>query len=663
MDSSLLSLCLVNTLWQKYQKTYIDNFVPLMVTTLLKHEILTFSRNDNDKIVEAFVEDYGITLPREPAISILGRCKKLGIIRHIGNSLSVNIQNASKFDVSEDIKTNSNNHERLCADFTEFVKSRYSDYANALSYEVVSGLMLNFIENNDVSLFFLYNDRNEGLLPEPKLPHNAKRYKHIFSKYVLYAAENNPVMFRVIEDMVLGSIATHALLFSFAKQTGDTLKDCDIYLDTSLILRLIGADENYYTDSVSLFLESIKCSGGNLKIFEHTYDEAKEALDASLEWVESPNFDVTKANRATLFFRQKGYTRSHVELIRASLERKINEFGINVIAKPLYSADNITIDETEFQEIFENEIKKHDASFNPVKYRSRTQRDVDSICAISRLRNNIRYTDSIQKAKYLFTTLNGALVIANKIYNKKHNLNKNNIYEAVSDIFLGTYLWANTPQIAAKTNVARIKAVALSAIKPDADMEYAFYQAAKRLKDDKRIKDDDYILVNNSHLVTDLLSEKTIGDTTLVSENTVFDILEEVKNRIIGNTNVELREVTAKFEEEQKLRMAAEQKAEEKERQASMLIVTLSLKAKNKAKHKSLGFKIGMWILLIASVIVPLLGALLSSNKIIALFSAIFTALWLILGANGYTIGNLADKFYAKVLKNEKIKLGINTKE
>jgi hypothetical protein len=123
-----------------------------------------------------------------------------------------------------------------------------------------------------------------------------------------------------------------------------------------------------------------------------------------------------------------------------------------------------------------------------------------------------------------------------------------------------------------------------------------------------------------------------------------------------------LREVTAKFEEEQKLRMAAEQKAEEKERQASMLIVNLSLKAKNKANNKTRGFKIGMWILLIASIIIPL-GALLTPNKIIALFSVIFPALWLILGANGCSIGNLADKFYAKVLKNEKIKLGIDRKE
>ena len=273
-----------------------------MVTILLKHKFLSFSRNDNDKIVAAFAEDYGITLPREPAISILGKCKKLGIIRHIGNNLSVNISVVGKFDISEDIKTNSIKHEQLCADFIEFVKLHYPDYVNALSPDVVSTLMLSFIENNDVSLFFLYNDKNEALLPDPKLPHNAKRYKHIFLKYVLYISENNHVMFRIIEDMVLGSIAAHALLFSFAKQAGDTLKECDIYLDTSLVLRLIGADENYYADSVSLFLESIKGSGGNLKIFEHTYDEAKEALDASLEWVESPYFDVTKANRATLFF-------------------------------------------------------------------------------------------------------------------------------------------------------------------------------------------------------------------------------------------------------------------------------------------------------------------------------------------------------------------------
>ena len=128
------------------------------------------------------------------------------------------------------------------------------------------------------------------------------------------------------------------------------------------------------------------------------------------------------------------------------------------------------------------------------------------------------------------------------------------------------------------------------------------------------------------------------------------------------NKSIELREVTAKFEEEKKLRVAAEQKAKEKERHASMLIVSLSLKAKNKAKNKVLGFKIGIWILLVASVIIPL-SALLTPNKIIAICAVILPALWLILGANGYSIGNLADKFYTKILKSENIKLGIDIEE
>ncbi|MDR0644492.1 MAG: hypothetical protein LBG05_06220 [Treponema sp.] len=32
MDKSILSLCLVNVLWHKYRKTYVDNFVPLTKT-------------------------------------------------------------------------------------------------------------------------------------------------------------------------------------------------------------------------------------------------------------------------------------------------------------------------------------------------------------------------------------------------------------------------------------------------------------------------------------------------------------------------------------------------------------------------------------------------------------------------------------------------------
>jgi hypothetical protein len=255
---------------------------------------------------------------------------------------------------------------------------------------------------------------------------------------------------------------------------------------------LVGADEEYNIESTSLLLETIRGNGGNLNIFSHTYDEAKEALDSCLNWIESPSFDPQKANRTTLYFRQEGYKRSDVELIIASFDRKLRENNIIIRSTPEYTVQNTCIDENDFQKIFEDEMYKSSPWFQKEAYQKRTLSDIASICAIARLRNGKKYISSLRDAKYLFVTSNGNLVNSNHLYDKRHNRNRNvDVPECVSDVFIGTYLWVNTPQIAEKTNALKLKAIALSAIRPNAEMEKALYLEAKKLLSSNKITGDD----------------------------------------------------------------------------------------------------------------------------------------------------------------------------
>jgi hypothetical protein len=656
MTSTLLSLCLINTLWNKYRKTYVDNFVPLVASILVKYNYQHFDIHKIDEISEYFSKDFSIHIPTNPLLSILTKCKKLKILRVTGKTYHLNETIAKQYDISKDIESNLCKQKMLIDDFIQYF---FNEQQEAITQDLAENLVLSFIENNDVNLFFASNQSANKLIPEPKLPHGYKRYKYIFSKYVSELSLNKPDIFKILIEIALGSIATNALLFTFSSNTAESIKNCDIYLDTSLILRLIGADEKNSRESVKCFLQSIRNSGGNIKIFTHIYDEAKEALNSALEYCDSINFDPAKANRTTLYFRQEGYSRSDVELVIASFDRILEENSILKENVPEYTFENTNIDERELQRIFESELLKNDPTFQKDFYRRRTLRDISSVSSISRLRTTNRYIRNIKDAKYIFVTSNGALSYSNYLYNKKFNReDSKKIPESVSDIFLETYLWVNTPQILGIVHSFKIKAVALSTIRPNLEMEQALYIEAKKLLERNQITQDDYLLLTNSHLVLDMLSDKHFGDISQIKEGTIADMLEEVKSRLLGNKNKEITELTEKYIEEQTKRKEAEEKALELESEKSKLVIPLIRKAAKTAEMKKKSLKIVLSSIYGISIIAPIVSAIFINIVLVSIL-AIPTGITIYFSAKGYSIDSFCSKYYEKFLTKEKRTLGI----
>jgi hypothetical protein len=657
MDRALLSLCLINTLWHKYKKTYVDNFVPLMATTFIKHN---YSKIENDKLkdlINDFITDFGIPLTRNPTLAILHKCKKYQIVRLFGKTYHVNQEKAAKYDISKEIESNLEKQTRFFSDFKNFLLSISEDI---ISDDIISSLILEFIKNNDVGLFLSPIQTGEDLLPEPKLPHNYKRYKYIFSKYISKTYRENKEIFRILVEISLGSIATNALLFSFANKTSESIKDCDIYLDTSLLLRLIGADEKETIESVGLLLNSIRSNGAKLKIFNHTYDESRESLDACMNWVESIDFDPTKANKATLYFRQEGYKKSDIELILSSFDRLLKENDISMEIPPEYTYNNTLIDEKKFQNEFEEELEKRDKSFQKELYKRRTQRDIASICAISRLRYDRKYIKNIKEAKYLFVTTNGVLSFTNYRYNKLNHRNRNHeIPECVSDVFLGTYLWINTPQIADSVNYFKTIAIALSTIRPDPEMENELRNEAKKLLVNGKITQDDYILLTSSYLVKDLLSDSLFSGADAITESSIYSMLDEVKERLIGQKNNEIGELNKKFLAEKIEREKVEKRLLEDENRYNSMFIHLETMAMNNAKNISRGKTLLLKIFLILLILAPVIPAIFIS-RIFFIVSGLAGCISVLLSFLGCNFYNMREKIYARELMREKEKLQID---
>jgi hypothetical protein len=657
MDRSLLSLCLINTLWHKYRKTYVDNFVPLMATTLVKHNYHKIENSDIKNLIDDFTADFGIPLTHNPTLAILHKCKKYQIVRLFGKTYHINYEKAAKYDISKELELNLDKQNRFFADFKIFFQSISQ---NPISDDIISNLILTFIKNNDVGLFLSSSHLKGDLLPDPKLPHDYKRYKYVFEKYISKIYKENKEILNILVEIALGSIATNALLFSFSNQTSESIKDCDIYLDTSIILRLIGSEEKENGESVSLFLESIKSNGAKLKIFNHTYDESIESLETCLNWVESIDFDPTKANKATLYFRQEGYRKSDIELILASFDRILRENEISIEQPPEYTYNNILIDEKQLQKEFEEELTKRDKTFQEELYKRRTQRDIASICSISRLRHKKKYIRTIRDAKYLFITTNGVLSFINYQYNRKNKRNKHHeIPECVSDVFLGTYLWVNTPQVANSVNYFKIIAVALSSIRPDPEMENELRIEAKKLLSNGKITHDDYILLTSSYLIKDLLSDSLFSGVATITESSIYSMLDEVKERLIGNKNNEIGELNKRIQAEKIEREKIEKKHFEDEKKYNGILIHLETIATTNAKRNSQIKVCFLKIFLAFLVFAPLFPAFFVT-KFFFIVSGLAGGVSVLLSFMGYNFNNLQEKIYANEFLKERKKLHID---
>jgi hypothetical protein len=73
MKRTIASLALLRMNWNKYKKDYIEVFVPFIVTLISKKKYHVI----NEEVIRGdFKEEYGLSIPYYPMITILRRTKK-----------------------------------------------------------------------------------------------------------------------------------------------------------------------------------------------------------------------------------------------------------------------------------------------------------------------------------------------------------------------------------------------------------------------------------------------------------------------------------------------------------------------------------------------------------------------------------------------------------
>jgi len=301
LDKILISLAFIKVNWDQRKCDYIDNFLPFLATLMVRKEYESIEENAKqiNRLINDFKQEFGLLIPYHPMITILNRAKKRGLIKKQEHKF-VPTDKIYKYDFSGKTQAQERKYKELINSFINFCKEKYDQRLNK---EEAEKILIGFLKQHDLEMLFAAYDKSA--LPEVK---SSKSNMFLFNKFVESIYKQEQEFFQILLDIVIGHILANIVLYDyeFAKFSKPKLKDLNLYLDTRLILRLLGVEREEIQSAYSKLLAELITQGVNLFVFQQTYKEIMDILQSCLLWIENPDYDSLKASSALRYFKEGG---------------------------------------------------------------------------------------------------------------------------------------------------------------------------------------------------------------------------------------------------------------------------------------------------------------------------------------------------------------------
>lgn len=521
MDNAIASLAILKVNWDYLKKDYIENFIPFIATLIKKYN---YGAIDVNTTCNNFKKEFGLIIPYHPMCTILARAQKRGLINKSYGIFKPNKNKVAKFDFTRTADEQIRKQEKIIKEFIDFAKREYSV---ELTKEGADAAFISFLKDHDLDILFA--SHQSTVLP-PINSSNEKKF--LIYKFIKDAHESEPQVFEFIVDIAVGYILASAILYDKFDKFAGKLKKITFYFDTRCILRLIGAEGKEKKDAYMEFFKTLSEEKGNLFLFQHTYEEMMGILEDALRWVESSRYDSSLASPVLRYFVENNYKSSDVERFIINVDRVLEENKIIKVEAPDPNKYKYhQIDEDKLHAAIVEAYKEQNPSFEELEKRSAIQRDVKSIASIYRLRRG-RKPKTIKEADSIFVTTNSGLSYANRRFESSEIGEDHNIPACLTDIFIGTLVWLQSPVKVLSLNEKKIIADCYAALQPSDMLIKKFLNEIGKLKSEEKISDDEYYLLRSHRVAMELLEEKTMGDPNNFTDKTSEEILEEIKKGI-----------------------------------------------------------------------------------------------------------------------------------
>jgi len=420
--------------------------------------------------------------------------------------------------------------ERMEREHDAFLTGLHDSIKNELGHEIdkeeIQTILIQFLKEHDGEILFA--GYKGSFLPDVKPD---QKGKYLVIKYIQSCFQTSPEKCKHILNLAIGYALANTIMYGkdFTRFQ-DKLTSLTIYLDIKFLLRLGGVEGPLRRDNVKDFIEGILENGAKVKVFQHTYDETIGILNGAKIWLNNKYFHPLKATPATRYFVENHQTESDIDLCIARLRSTLFKFNISIEESP---------DPEKFKEYLVNEeklnskivevYKKNNPFFNEDEKEFTIQKDIKSVSAIYLIRKRAT-PHYIRDAKYLFVTVNTGLAYAANIFEREEKNSSYTIPVCVTNVFLGTTIWLDSPAKLISFNTRKIIADCYSALRPNDRLISKYIQQIEKLNEAGKYSEDEYYFLRTNKASYQVLEALTFNDDDNFTEKTPDEIIGILRN-------------------------------------------------------------------------------------------------------------------------------------
>ena len=602
-DNALISTAVLTAIWDDSHKDNIELVIPFVIDIIHnKYEVNQII--DEEYILEQLKKKYCFNkFPHAVLKTVLNRIKKKGILKVKNKKYSLEKEikeEALKFE--EKLGKAKNDTSKVIEAITTYLREEMNENITSSDSEIFLG---NFIATYGYNAY-------ENINSVKAINRKTDVTNYLIGEFICRESKLESDNFKLILRIIEGYMIANAIYLQIDNDNKASLKKLNCYLDTPLLLRILGYKTDEENESAKELYDLLTKYGATLNCFSHTFDEIHNILAYYKN-------NINKNKELTLeYFDKEGYTEGQVEMAISVLENKFKDMKINIVEPPEYTEDKYknVIDVASL----ENKLTEHKKTIGNHLNPNSISNDVKSVCAINMLRNGRKFT-KIENCTHIFVTPYQYLKIATKEVMTSES--ETGIGLIIDDLDLTTILWLKDFQNNDNLPKMRLVENALAATNASDEIMAKATVIYESIVKDGLIKDSGNIsdCITKNYLKTSGYVDSIKNDSELVTKENLIDFFNK-KDIEIEKAEKKIEDIKKELEQTKELNLKKELDVQNK------FIEEIEKKADKKYTYLKIIISVIFYIVIIVIFIVGVFSVINTTDtKKNILFSiiAVFT--------------------------------------
>lgn len=345
-------------------------------------------------------------------------------------------------------------------------------------------------------------------------------------KFILEENEKRSSLMDYIVELVKGYFVTTALYLQAENLdvTHASFSNVIFYLDTRLLLALLGFKSSQENESVQEMVKSLQRNGAKLACFSYNIEEVENILEAYKQSTVSP-----RRYPATItleFFDERGASYTHVDAAQKAFIQKLRNFHVNEISFAA-ALINAGVKDQATGLLNDDELRNILLEMKPSYNVSTLPDDLAAINTVSRIRRGKRLPN-IEKCKAVFVTSNPLLVSGTKQLLINHSEDVG-FPLAITGNDLCVMAWLKDFERSNNLPKMRLLENVLAALTPSKELMDAYFDNVDYLEKQGDLSGDEAALLRMDQFAKKELMELTKGEKGNLSTAVVQTIRENIR--------------------------------------------------------------------------------------------------------------------------------------